>query len=305
MKRFVYRGKAGDGSPVSGVVDAPDRDAAFRELRGRRILMTSLPERETSGGDARSRKKRVGIAAFLALAVITTGGFLWKTGARNSSSHEPFPSVKQNTTLLTPGKRAPTREKNPKAEASEEGSSRRTEPLPGQTDALAARSGRTPHGERRIPRPKPLKELTPPPRPKAFETGAEQLLAMVTPAAPGARVPPLPALTDEGMKEDVLKALNTTIVIRTNDSERLAALKENVADPKEEFRALNQTGGWTFVEYLTALREKHTEDADFLQAAHREFNDLWYDENVSDEQLMKRFGELNKELQARGLPLLE
>lgn len=137
-----------------------------------------------------------------------------------------------------------------------------------------------------------------------FRHGAEQLLALATPAEPGMSVPPLPKITDETVAEDLARAMKDTIRPTTNDTERTLEVKLNVAQQKEEFRDL-QAGGMTFVEYVNALRDKFNEDAAYLAEARKLDESLFNDKDISDKDYKAYREELNKSLRERGLPELE
>ncbi len=137
-----------------------------------------------------------------------------------------------------------------------------------------------------------------------FRHGTEQLLALATPSDPGGYVPPLPEITDEGVAEDLARAMKDTIRPTTNDTERTLEMKLNVAQQKEEFRDLRKDG-MTFVEYVSALREKFNEDAAFLAEARRLDESLFNDGTVSDKEYKAYRAELEKALRERGLPELE
>jgi len=155
-----------------------------------------------------------------------------------------------------------------------------------------------------IPAPTPLDKMTPPPPEKVFKTGSEQLLAMATPAMPGMAVPPLPQIDDDGMKEDLEKAMNTALKPSTNDTEETIGRKITVTDQKEEFRELRKKG-WTFTEYVKALHAKASEEAEYLKEAHKLNDDLYHDKNVTDEEYKKYREKINSELKERGLPELD
>ena len=155
-----------------------------------------------------------------------------------------------------------------------------------------------------IPAPTPLDKKIPPPPEKVFKTGSEQLLAMATPAMPGMAVPPLPQIDDEGMKEDLEKAMNTDLKPSTNDTEETIGRKLTVTDQKEEFRELRKKG-WTFSEYVKALHAKSSEEAEYLTEAHKLNDDLYHDKSITDEEYKKYREKINSELKERGLPELD
>ena len=118
-------------------------------------------------------------------------------------------------------------------------------------------------------------------------------------------MPPLPALTEAGLSNDLARALEAEIVIRTNDTEETALLKEGVAALKQQYRELRGAEGWNFTEYLDAMRAQGEEDAAILRAAREELGALWRDAGVTDEEYLRRADEINAILKERGLPELE
>ena len=160
-----------------------------------------------------------------------------------------------------------------------------------------------------VPVPLPLEELEaklkePPPK-ATFSNGAEQLIALATPAAPGARVPPLPDLTDEGVATELETALKLPVVAEEGDSEEVINKKLVVLNAKDEFSELNASEGMTFVEFLNAVRDKSNEDADFLRDAHKLNDELYHDAEISDEDYQRYQAEINEKLRERGLPEIE
>ena len=160
-----------------------------------------------------------------------------------------------------------------------------------------------------VPAPLPLEELEaklkePPPK-ATFTNGAEQLIALATPSSPGARVPPLPDLTDEGVATELAAAMKLPVVAEEGDSEEVVNKKLVVLDAKDEFAKLNASEGMTFVEFLNAVRDKSNEDADFLKEAHKLNDELYHDAEVSDEDYQNYQAQINEKLRERGLPEIE
>ena len=160
-----------------------------------------------------------------------------------------------------------------------------------------------------VPAPLPLEELEaklkePPPK-ATFTNGAEQLIALATPASPGARVPPLPDLTDDGVATELEAAMNLPVVAEEGDSEEIINKKLVVLNAKDEFSELNASEGMTFVEYLNAVRDKSNEDADFLKEALKLNDELYHDAEISDEDYQKYQAQINEKLRERGLPEIE
>lgn len=174
-------------------------------------------------------------------------------------------------------------------------------------------SGRQIEKRTRIPAPQPLEELQEALTNKLskgrqktiFSNGAEQLIALATPSRPGETVPPLPMITDEGLAKDLEKAMKHIIQAEADDSEEVLEKKVLVSQAKEEFLELRDKEGYTFAEYLNALRDKANQDADILAEAHKISSELYHDPNVSDEDYIKYRNQINEQLKDRGLPEIE
>jgi hypothetical protein len=163
-----------------------------------------------------------------------------------------------------------------------------------------------------IPAPPPLEELqaamtnaAPKKKKVAFKNGVEQLIALATPSTPGASVPPLPHITDEGLAQDLEGAMQNVIKADEDDSEATLEKKLIVAEAKEEFRELREKEGFTITEYLNALRDQANQDADFLAEAHKMSNELYHDQTVSNEDYIKYRNQINEKLRERALPEIE
>ena len=76
-------------------------------------------------------------------------------------------------------------------------------------------------------------------------------------------------------------------------------------EAKDQFRELRDREGYTFAEYLNAIRDQANLDADFLAEAHKMSEELYHDEEVSDEAYVKYREQINEKLRERGLPLIE
>ena len=138
-----------------------------------------------------------------------------------------------------------------------------------------------------------------------FKNGAEQLIALATPSSPGAPVPPLPMVTDEGVARDLEAAMKHVIKAHEKDTEATLAKKIVVADAKEEFRELREKEGWSFTEYLNALRDKANLDSEFLAESHKICNELYHDASVSDDDYIKYRDQINDKLRECGLPEID
>ncbi len=140
---------------------------------------------------------------------------------------------------------------------------------------------------------------------RIFKTGAEELLVLATPSTPGGMVPPLPNITDEGVAKDLAKAMSNVIKADKDDTEKTLSLKLNVAEQKEEFRSLQKEEGWTFTEYVNALRDKFNDDAAYLSEARKLNEELYKDQSLSDADYEANKKQLDEELKKRGLPSLD
>lgn len=161
-----------------------------------------------------------------------------------------------------------------------------------------------------IPPPQPLAEMevaatNARPRTKAFATAAEELIALATPSVPGAYVPPLPEISDEGLSKDVEKALRRVIKAEDGDSVETLEKKVVVSTAKAEFENLRDRDGWSFSEYVNALRNQANDDAEFLAEAHKVSEQMYHDASISDEDYVKYRDQINDKLRERGLPEIE
>ena len=161
-----------------------------------------------------------------------------------------------------------------------------------------------------IPPPQPLAEMevvatNARPRPAAFTTAAEELIALATPSVPGAYVPPLPEISDEGLAKDVEKALRRVIKAEDGDSVETLEKKVTVSTAKAEFESLRDQEGWGFAEYVNALRDQANDDAEFLAEAHKVSEQMYHDASISDDDYVKYRDQINDKLRERGLPEIE
>ena len=300
----AYRNESGQRDFLE--LDVPSKSDVWAELKKRGITAIAVTEgsvsstakgRRTPGGGDRAKSSKVSVALVCVLAALlaAVGYFFLAGGGAEKKNQKSAPAPKAAAA-------------NPKT------------PRPAQADdpvghkalKIPKPSGR--HIEKReaIPAPPPLEELKaamtnePPQRPRpTFTNGAEQLIALATPSVPGGRVPPLPPITDEGIAKELEKAMGHVIKAEEDDSEAALEKKILVAQAKEEFQELSEKEGFTFSEYVNALRDQANMDADFLAEAHKISNDLYHDETVSDEDYVKYRDQINEKLAERGLPMIE
>ena len=302
---FTYTYRTPSGARKQAEVEATSRADCFDLLKARGIVPLAVREGRApaDAGGTVVRGGSVGSKVLAAgLIVVSLSVTVWFCFVRNDVEdlHEKPASVKA----------APVKPKK-KAEVKSivrPGSIKKKEAVPSGVSASGVetvdRNSTNRFVRADIPEPKPLEELTPPPKP-AFSTSAEQLLAMATPPDPSQPVPPLPNLDGEDNKEELEKALNNVIAPTTNDTIGSLQMKMNVVEQKEEFRKLRAEAGWTFKEYLTALRDKHNEDAQYIAEAHRVNEENYSNPEMTDEEYLRQRKLINAALRERGLPELE
>ena len=305
---FTYTYRLPSGAKRRSAIEADSRADCFVRLTARGIKPLSVVEGgrladAVSSVPAGGKPWLKGLAAVLMLAVLAVIAYVVfsKNGEGDVDDiHRPASSSRTKPSTVKP---VAVKPKQPSSvQVSRSG--QRKAPAAAQSAESNDSSSTNRFVRADIPEPKPLEELTPPPRP-AFSTSAEQLLAMATPPDPSQPVPPLPNLEGEDNKEELEKALNNVIVPTTNDTIGSLQMKMNVAEQKEEFRKLRAEAGWTFKEYLTALREKHNEDAQYIAEAHRVNEENYSNPEMTDEEYLRQRKLINDALRERGLPELE
>ena len=303
---FTYTYRTPSGARKQAEIEATSRADCFALLKARGIVPLAVREGRApaDAGGAAVRGGSFGLKGLAAgLIVVGLSAMAWFCFIRNDVDDLPEKPAPVKVATAKPKKKAedksivrPVNVKKKKVVA------------PSGVSASSVEAGDRNSTNRfvraDIPEPKPLEELTPPPRP-AFSTSAEQLLAMATPPAPSQPVPPLPNLDGEDSKEELEKALNNVIAPTTNDTIGSLQMKMNVAEQKEEFRKLRAEAGWTFKEYLTALRDKHNEDAQYIAEAHRVNEENYSNPEMTDEEYLRQRKLINDALRERGLPELE
>ena len=301
----TYRNESGRRDFLE--LDVPSKADVWAELKRRGVAAIAVTEgsvppaakgRQGPGGGGRARPSGAAVLAgcLLAALLAAVGYFFLAGGGAAGKGPKADPAAQAAT--------ASPRKPRPPAQAAD--------PADGKALKVPEPSGRRIERREAIPEPPPLEELQaamtnePPRRPRpAFTNGAEQLIALATPSVPGGRVPPLPMIADEGIARELKKAMGHAIKAEEDDSEATLEKKILVAQAKEEFRELHEREGYTFSEYVNALRDQANLDADFLAEAHRMSNDLYHDETISDEDYVKYRDQINEKLAERGLPTIE
>jgi len=138
-----------------------------------------------------------------------------------------------------------------------------------------------------------------------FTNGIEQLINMALPAAPGAPVPPLPVISDEGLAGELRRAMKSKISVAEGDDERTLSRKIAVQQGKMELGELTSRREMTVAEYINALRDQGNDNAEFMKEAHALNEELYHDEKMSDEEYKSARAIINEKLRERGLPEIE
>jgi hypothetical protein len=138
-----------------------------------------------------------------------------------------------------------------------------------------------------------------------FANGVDQLIIMAVPSTPGASVPPLPVVSDEALAEELISALTQPLEVEEDDDAQTLERKEQVAQGRLEIGEAVERGEMTVSEYVNALREQANDNAEFLGEAQKVHNEIFNDEEVSDEQYEAARDQINEKLRERGLPEID
>lgn len=297
----IYRSKSGGREFLE--LDVPSKADIWPELKKLGITPISVtpgpaPKRKNaSASSASAPSPKTLLYALVAIAaLVAVVAFFFLSGGNTATTTKPVSIQKAEAV-----KPKPKKTEVQKPAVKKDGGLKMPKP-----------SGKRIDKRDEIPAPPPLEELqtkmtnaVPKKKKVAFKNGVEQLIALATPSSPGASVPPLPHLTDEGLAKDLEKAMTHVITADEDDSEATLEKKLTVAEAKEEFRELREKEGFTITEYLNALRDQANLDADFLREAHKMSSELYHDQTVSDEDYLKYRNQINERLKERGLPEIE
>lgn len=156
----------------------------------------------------------------------------------------------------------------------------------------------------KIAPPEPLAEVIEKGRKndRRFSTTTEALISMATPAAPGVGVPPIPMQKDVDYSEDMKKAFATPITADEKDDDESVSRKIAVLNAKDELQELATKEHWTLQEYVTALRNKHIADNDYLAECYNAIEKAYADPEITDESYIAMRDKINETLKERGLP---
>ena len=305
MKTYAYTYRDKAGALKKSALQAADRLDALRQIRAMGCVPVSVTEGVFKTGSglppflSPSRLALLGGVVFLALIVGTVLRFTAKKPVLVKNA-PPSEKITPTAVVKKPVQPKLTELKQPLTNL----------PDKAQTIVKAA-------DEKRIKREERFGALTPenvqPPFEKEpekedlrpFKTASEQLLSMVLSGQPGDSVAPLPVSDDDDLEEDALKALNSTIYVRDDDSEDTLAHKANVAAAKEQLRELKAKEGWTMVEYVRAVEAQRKEDAQLKKELYQELEKRVNDSTIPDDKIRSDLTEINAILSERGIPPIQ
>lgn len=292
MRNFNYTARDASGATKRGSLQAADRNAALHELANKGLVPLSVTEGPAGSVDT-------GRQVPLRYAVLALGGvalavafFAWSQmtppKGKTAKSKKPPKSVQVQKKVTPPPVEVKTNVaakvepvQPPVTNAVAE------KPKPISTNSLeyriALNEGRVDQEGNVLPA-----------RP-AYKSGAEQIISMIVNAKPGYPPPPLPRIH---AKEDVVKILNTDILLYDEDTETSAQRKANVAQAKQLMKEYISKGGKPedFLDFF------HKE----LVSAHKEWQEaqrqtMELHKAGDEEALLKYAEEQNKKFAERGM----
>jgi len=254
MKTYTYTCRNKDGTLKRGQLEASGRADALHQLKSQGRLPLSLSEGASAAHPGKKKHLAAAAAAAALIAVIAGVVFLLSAPSQQQSrkpqSPKATPETRQPLKNNTQQKTA-ARADNHLTQATEDGEA---ETLAGATEAQTSLTAAMPGDNAAL-----LDEKVPEEKPApAFRTMSEQLIAML--GQPGEERPPLPDLSGETLEADFLRASTNVLVITDNDSDALAAAKENVAWVKSYIEEAKKMG-WTPGEYIRELENVRKQQA--------------------------------------------
>ena len=252
MKTYVYTCRDKDGTLTRGRLEASDRADALRQLRNQGRLPLSLSEGTLAAHPQTGTRRAVLVAAAVllaALAVVLILAPSWWPPHRptlpgaTSSARQSAGKASPKTGVASPDEPVHSAGAEDQLPADARDVSDTRPPVTAAMPDTAAGP------EENAPEEKPA---------PAFKTLSEQLIAML--GQPGEERPPLPDLSGETLEDDFLRASANVLVIMPNDSDALAADKENVAWVKS-YIAEAKKMGWTPGEYIRELENTRKQQA--------------------------------------------
>jgi hypothetical protein len=298
MKTFEYTFRGQGKEARQGTLKAEDRAAAFRILEAQGLTPVILSE--TTERVAKNRVfLAVGVSVFVAVAAVVLHRLF--SGGETPISASPVVAapVRAATPTTEPYKapvaRAPAPEA-PKSEPPNLSPKPSPEPVPVAPVApvSAVPAPRRPPAPVAVAEPEPVEEPEPP-KPPAFTTMTDQSLAMILSIPPGVDMPPLPDLQAAGMEDDLVKALQNSIMIEEDDSDELIVFKDDVATAKQHLVA-EVSRGLSPADVLHAYVAQHNENADYRRTVVAAFQQLVAEKKSNRTQIQSEMDRINAAL---------
>lgn len=278
MKSFGYTFRDASGALKKGTLQAEDRADALRQIKAKGCVAVSVSEGQAAaGGPAWNPAWTVRGVWIAAVGVVLIGGLaVWWHRAERKPAKRPAavvadvkkaaPAARPKPVKAAPAKPVQTAARpaavKPAAEV----------PAPAERPAATAaipekRPYPAPAPQPAAPAPEPV-----PQNPSQFKTSTEQLLGLAMSIPPGNPIPPLPIV--QGLDKDFVNSLTNEIVIFSDDDERTANVKENVAVAKNQMLELVKEGR-SVAEVLKEYENTVNERAAARSEAQAELSNLY------------------------------
>ena len=278
MKSFGYTFRDASGALKKGTLQAEDRADALRQIKAKGCVPVSVAEGQAAaGGPAWNPAWTVRGAWIAAAGVVLIGGLaVWHRAERKPVKRPAVVAadVKKTAPAAKPKPVKPASAKPVQAAAQPAPAQPVPEkPTPAERPATAAALPASRPGPAPAPQPaEPAAEPVPPPSPSQFKTSTEQLLGLAMSIPPGNPIPPLPIVP--GLDKDFVNSLTNEIVIFSDDDERTANVKENVAVAKNQMLELVKEGR-SVAEVLKEYENTVNERAAARSEAQAELSNLY------------------------------
>ena len=287
-------------------IEAPDRESAIRELRGRGVTPISVEESRggRAGGPRRPRPRWV--VALAAVALVAALAFAAWLLLRPQAEKEPAAAPKERKQAVRA--EAPKPKPVPKQEVEKPAEKPVEKPKPEKAEKKIEKlpNGREIHtledGTRVLvlnpidpeAEAERLKNLPPP----MFKHEVESALDMYV--VPGIDMPPPPR---DYTNEEVLQALVEPIEIDPEKDDEEAQLhKKAVQQFKDELREYIKNGG-TFNQYIRKLAERQSKEAAMIQQSRQMVMKTINEGKTEEAQQL--LDALNKHLSDQGIPAVK
>jgi len=292
MKTFTYTARDTNGLTVRGSLMADNRADALVEIRKKNLVALSVVQGVTSAQSSLFSFNKLswksGLVGFSVLLMIVAAVyfFMKESGVLKATSKNKATVSNKTGTL----KKGAVTQKSAKVKQTEIDDANRSLPTKITKNMQPPKS---PSLAERVPEvPQPPSE---PPEERDFKSYSEQLVAML--GLPGEEVPPLPDISGEDLEDDFAKGVTNVIVIKEQDTTKVAALKENVAWVKTYIGDARQMG-WTTSQYIQELEKTRRIEAEHRNAAAAVLAEV---ESQSPDDTPVAKEALNKELTEKGL----